>query len=935
MEELQQQMKVMQSMMSDMKTNFDKELKKRDDEHATELQELKLQLSSKSSNDKQDEKDFQKNVSEARDAIPQLSIEGGFPGTYPEFNERFKALLLIQPKFATFFKQVKVTDQKLPEDLDELKKLVPAVASTMTPLSLSNLFTLLRSKVASDSKAIYDTIPDHYPKDVQLMLLYTNIMQMYGRNDDVTRDLAHRAFSQLSQDDKSFDSWVHVVKKAAEHINTLYQTGVKGYSGTDIEKVDKGQVWGRIRLGLNDDVAQLVSSELTAMDTNGKPMTLSEKVNVISTKLTSLGLLEQQYQSYAGSTFMARTTAPAELKNKGSEYFHSLVHGPTMKELNPCFSFDGRPGSCRFAENCRFAHIQNPRDRAAALKKFSMDRRYDKLTDKGHNKSSEQKEREKERKERDKERKEKERRKRDKQKEREREREDSEDDSDSEDDRQRRHRRKKDRKKEKDRHYINLGKAYIAKGKTKQRRYSDSSESSHSDDYASFKKKEIRSRSSRSRRDRRHSKSGSGSCGLLKGKALATFADRPYGQYSSLATDDATASDATSVSSSVNDVTSGNDYPRNYEITSRRMKRKQKNEQQKLKRHEQSERDRRIRIQKEIEKQEKMDRDILKQERIEKTTEQRKNIKKQQKKAAKAAVSAVDSGYNCDHEDTSEGGTAVSDNEPTEEEKQIIREIETDFLNKRKKKKAKKKKKKEANYNCKATIFALLQLLAIALVSVSGVAKLGGESFTKYVGFGFVPQNQASSMIHIDNSTMNMCYMARKGRGPGDHVKRGSLRVIDGGSTWHLSGEKDIWVGKRKQLSRPKTIYGFDSATNNGGVVATESGTIEIPSTRDGYPTKIRVKNVLYVPSVGNTTLLSQGCLDDERHKFTVAHGVTSCYNNRGALLWQAHKRDGLYQLDVGIASCLLNKQEAHVKFGHINDKALESLGDFDGKRSS
>jgi hypothetical protein len=103
----------------------------------------------------------------------------------------------------------------------------------------------------------------------------------------------------------------------------------------------------------------------------------------------------------------------------------------------------------------------------------------------------------------------------------------------------------------------------------------------------------------------------------------------------------------------------------------------------------------------------------------------------------------------------------------------------------------------------------------------------------------------------------------------------------------------------------------------------------------NGRPTTLRVKNVYYIPEIGNITLISQGCLDDRKFKFTVADGVISCYNRRGVKRWEAHKRDGLYQIGDMMERCLMNKDEAHIKFGHINDRQLESLGDFDGERSS
>ena len=212
--------------------------------------------------------------------------------------------------------------------------------------------------------------------------------------------------------------------------------------------------------------------------------------------------------------------------------------------------------------------------------------------------------------------------------------------------------------------------------------------------------------------------------------------------------------------------------------------------------------------------------------------------------------------------------------------------------------------------------------------------KLGAlctNSFVKYVGFGFVAPNQAAGSVNVDNSTLQICFMARKGRGP-DAIYANKLRVIDGAASHHLSGEKDIWVGKRRRLKTPQRIFGIDSGAP---VMANEIGTIEIPTVVKGKPTTLRVKNVLYMPQIGDVTLVSQGCLDDLKFRFTVADGVTSCYDKRGVMKWQAHKQNGLYQIQGIVDRCLLSKDEAHKKFGHINDRQLSTLGDFDGERSS
>jgi hypothetical protein len=947
-ETIAEQMKAMQTTMQSMRDQFEKDLQIRDDLRKTEgekyeaqIQVLHTQLSSKNQppgSSRQDERDFQKNISDAKEAIPELSMEGGFPGTYPEFSEGLKALLLLLPDVAKFLKDVDVSTTKLPEALDDLKLLVPPVATRMSQLSLCNIFTFLRSKIASDSKVLYESIPASYPKDVQLMMLYTSIMQVFGRNDEMIRDLAHRTFNDLTQENnQSFEDWAHVVKKSAERINTLYKTGVPGYAEAKIDKVDSFQIWGRIRLGMTEEVRAKVSSELTNMDTNTTTLSLSQKVNIISQKLASLNLHDLQYDQTV-TAYMARTNNPTKhLKHSDSEYFRMLAHANTMKKVNPCFYFNGRPDSCAYGKECRFLHITNSKERAAALKPYSEDKRYAKLlgkqdTNDTHNKNKQNKNKNK-----------------NKNKNESDESDhalDSDEDSDSDD------RRRRSKQRKRDAEYRRIGKAYLAGQNSRTSRVSSENHDNYyvseddEKDYAAFKRSELirrENKSASSRADKKDSSRGkrkTGKCGLVStGNINLAIVESKYDPLLDASTSTESNQDSSEgeSSASTENVFGKIDVSPNSEVTSRRIRKKEKREKDKLTRYIQSEKDRRLRVQREIDKQNNITHDVLKQEQLEYNTTQRK-LELKQKKTNQHKSDLVDDAAENTQDDNFEEDSPVGKNESLTEHEQMLtdqiwNEHKQPTLNEKQKPKKKKKKTKTVSSSWKSTFFIFVRMLTLVLVSISLVARIGGESFIKYVGFGFVPQSQAASTIHIDNTTMNVCYMARKGRGPGNHVKQ-TLRVIDGGSTWHLSGEENVWVGPRKKLSRPKMIYGFDAATTKGGITATESGTIKIPTIKNGRHTTIKVKNVLYVPAIGNTTLISQGCLDDRHYKFTVAHGVTSCYNGKGELKWQAHKKDGLYHLDAGHHTCLLSKQEAHARFGHINEKQLASLGDFDGELS-
>ena len=176
--------------------------------------------------------------------------------------------------------------------------------------------------------------------------------------------------------------------------------------------------------------------------------------------------------------------------------------------------------------------------------------------------------------------------------------------------------------------------------------------------------------------------------------------------------------------------------------------------------------------------------------------------------------------------------------------------------------------------------------------------------------------------------------MARKGKGANSIVKE-SLRIIDNGASYHVSGEEGIWVGQRRRLKNPKSLAGFDAeAPHSKSLTAYEIGTVAIPATVKGQPTTIKVNNVLYIPQMGNVTLVSGSMLDTLGHRFTTADGVVSCYNKRGVMKWNAFKNDGLYTFEDTHQKCMMSMDEAHAKFGHMSEKILKQMGDFEGEMS-
>ena len=96
-----------------------------------------------------------------------------------------------------------------------------------------------------------------------------------------------------------------------------------------------------------------------------------------------------------------------------------------------------------------------------------------------------------------------------------------------------------------------------------------------------------------------------------------------------------------------------------------------------------------------------------------------------------------------------------------------------------------------------------------------------------------------------NQENIKLCFMTRKGRNA-INIVQDTLRIIDSGASYHVSGEAAVWVGKRRRLKRPRSLAGFDAESPHAkSLTAHEIGTIAIPATVKGKPTTIKINNVL------------------------------------------------------------------------------------------
>ena len=245
------------------------------------------------------------------------------------------------------------------------------------------------------------------------------------------------------------------------------------------------------------------------------------------------------------------------------------------------------------------------------------------------------------------------------------------------------------------------------------------------------------------------------------------------------------------------------------------------------------------------------------------------------------------------------------------------------------------------------------------------------------MGFGFTPHN-VSMPVHIVLDTragteqLGFVFLGKAGVNAlrGDHRSNATGIILDGGCTWHLSGQLSQFVGKLSSRCSTKRVFGF---SGGDGIATSLIGDIEFLGVREGKPTLIRVENVLYLPQMGELTLLSEGMFDNEECTRTGKAGVIDLFSKTGKHQFAAAKStaDGLYHCQYdkvnpvvvgnmpafskvlaylqthrstegtgGLVDVsrlgkedleLWTKSQAHDKFGHCGHEKLRQMGDFTG----
>jgi hypothetical protein len=119
--------------------------------------------------------------------------------------------------------------------------------------------------------------------------------------------------------------------------------------------------------------------------------------------------------------------------------------------------------------------------------------------------------------------------------------------------------------------------------------------------------------------------------------------------------------------------------------------------------------------------------------------------------------------------------------------------------------------------------------------------------------------------------------------------------MMDGGCSYHISGDRSKFVEGSLRKCRRRRIFGFD--TKAEGIVSEQMGDIEFEGIKDGKVCTVKIRNVIYVPQMEQLTLVSQGILDKLGYSFFGKRGNMSMYDDKNSKVFEAQltKEDGLY----------------------------------------
>ena len=321
--------------------------------------------------DKETKKQLAKDAAEtaklAKEAVPKLLM--ATPGNYEKWKERLQEVFKLRSyrEIAKFLSGIGLESVTGIVKKEEVK--VGSSSSSSTPISThaaptisdeaaENFFAFLTSKLDDEFGSIVREANKCASASLRLKQLWSGIQRNFLLNTAAVREAKMAEWYALQQEpDESFKKYIDRSKKLQTVINEMFAPILHH------EKVDDSDVLAKVKR-LNPFYMEMMKDTITAMQTKRKEYTVQEWI-------TNLEVVESQYNVTNPERIeranMARTTTAIPVQP--GHTFRTVANTAQAKQEWLCNKFDGKPGSCPYAEKCHFKHETNPQIRKAHLKK--------------------------------------------------------------------------------------------------------------------------------------------------------------------------------------------------------------------------------------------------------------------------------------------------------------------------------------------------------------------------------------------------------------------------------------------------------------------------------------------------------------------------------------------------------------------------------------
>ena len=835
-------------------------------------------------------------IKQAKENVPVLKDQTSFP----DFKYHLSNYLRLTPDIGKVLNKIKLPDTRdiiSTEHLYKTNEEALKLAEDIEDDVLNDFNIWIISKIHKSNEKVHKRVNQDASAAKQLLELWYNILKKFNRNSDASREAHAQKWDNLKQSESdSWDDFRDAVVDEARLINGLWYGTDFGYSPTT-PKVHDSDIWAKFKFGLNEKYKKILERTIDKMD-DRKNATLDEKFAAIEAKLLDKGEFkkaesntnyEQEVQEHdLYDALMARTNIP-EKTTSNTDYSRVLMHKDDLKGL-VCRHFSGTPNSCKYGSGCRFRHIIDAQERKTAIMRQSA-----RFAQRSQSSQSSQ----------------------------------------------------------------------PSAQRSQSSRSSQSSNNRNDEAIAQYAKL-VNSKSKKAQKVAAmitsiiasdHDDSSSENEALNDGDYDDYL--REHGVYYTEGTDQNEQAQQDYVMSSLAMVPSDSEedvYTADLSDTSEidiydqdilkeqaKLKalyhaRDHENKDSEMKMNKKEEKERKklnILLDKARRKNEKYKRDYAKlkelkdnimkeEERAKKAKEEKDKKEKEQKLRLMEEQERKRNELKRILEETNKYKQFMEEDLLGNSDQSDQSESDSDEPIKTKNSRAPGSFVKSVGRSVTWSIKWLFLILT-GLALVSAVTKL--PELLSVVTAPIVTPSTAFDVGHsfLKSDHRKLCHFTSRSVG---------LTVLDSGTTFHLTGDIEKFIGRLTKLDRPRKIQGFNSESSEDAV-AWYKGTIEVQATVGGKPKKLLLKDALYVPCMKKLTLISQGQLDDEGHKFVTANGKGRCFHPDGSSYFDVKKRRGLYHVGKPTVSFLaMNKNQAHRKFGHLNEKDLDALGDWSGELS-